>query len=1151
MNKLRLNIDGKEVTGYKGQTILQVAEENGIHIPTLCHDERVKAYASCGICLVEAEGVPKLLRSCSTEIEDGMVIKTNTRRVLESRKTNLELLLSGHSGDCRPPCVLACPAHTDCQGYVGLIANGENDAAIRLIKEQIPLPASIGRVCPHPCESACRRKLVDDPISILNLKRYAADLDLGKADPYLPECAPAVGKSVAIIGGGPSGLSAAYFLRQMGYHVTIYDAMPKLGGMLRYGIPEYRLPKVVLDQEIALIAKMGVELVCNTKIGRDLTMDRIRKKHDAVIISIGAWTSSTLPCTGNDLDGVFGGIDFLRRVVQNEPIQIGETVAVVGGGNTAMDACRTLIRLGAKKVYNIYRRTRAEMPAEDLEITEAEEEGVEFKFLASPLELISDEDGKVCKMRLQKMKLGDPDASGRCRPEPMEGAEEILAVDNVIVAVGQGIDPSGMSNIELTTGRTIVADENTFATCTPGVFAIGDCCNRGASIAIEAIAKAKMAAASVDRYLSGKEVKYRPPYFVTRKDLTEEDFADQKKEHRYRLFACKAEDRKDNFMELTRGFSAETAKKEAARCLECGCQDYFECKLISMSHQFDVDPERFLDDTPRIEYKNEHPFIVRDPNKCILCGLCTRVCEEVVGVGALGLVGRGFGTTVMPAMEAPLTATGCISCGQCVSVCPTGALGERAINHKNVPLDTNKIETTCGFCSIGCQTCLESTGNMLVRAIPAKTEGINSALMCGMGRFGVTTFAEHGRLTRPLVRKNGKLIEITWYDAFVQIGKKLKSLKVKGEKTAVSVGHCFTVEDGGAIVALAGTLGADAFSFNHIRNGVKQVLGYDASPNTFEEIPSCEVLLSVGSTPVTNPVINYKFRQAAERGAKIFHLDTDGKKAHVDCDKIAVNNSTAFLKEVSKALIDLGCQPKSAEGLDELKGALAAITPSDEAKRVAQVLQKAKHAMIVFSMSEVSPAGAAEIANIAVLSGHINSPRNGIVMLRPQAGSQTVADLGVDEGYDAVRGVKAMVIFGEDPKADLSDVGFLVVVDTHLTKTAAKADLVIPMPTYAEIDGHFVNSERRIQSVSKAVVGPAQYRVSEICAEIAAIVECEAPSGTIQSMYPHVGVGECVPLPASTVCLAVVPECALFEETIPTNSRMMAIQAAIPTPATK
>ena len=237
MEKFKLNINGKEVKGLPGQTIFEVARENDIFIPTLCYDERTKIYGSCSICMCEVEGNPETHKGMCDGNRSGHGDRTNTERVIESRKTNLELLLSNHTGDCRPPCVLACPAQTDCQGYVGLIANGEYEAALELVKDKIPLPAALGRVCPHPCEESMQRGLVDEPISIQWLKRFVADNDLMGEEAFIPECEPATGKRVAVIGGGPMGLSAAYFLRQKGHDVTIFESMPKAGGMLRYGIP--------------------------------------------------------------------------------------------------------------------------------------------------------------------------------------------------------------------------------------------------------------------------------------------------------------------------------------------------------------------------------------------------------------------------------------------------------------------------------------------------------------------------------------------------------------------------------------------------------------------------------------------------------------------------------------------------------------------------------------------------------------------------------------------------------------------------------------------------------------------------------------------------------------------------------------------------
>ncbi|HAF60137.1 MAG TPA: molybdopterin oxidoreductase, partial [Clostridiales bacterium UBA9856] len=286
MENIKITIDGKECLGQPGQTILDVARNNGIDIPTLCYDDRVEIYGACGICVVEVEGNPKMVKACATLIAPDMVVNTKTDRVLESRKTNLELLLSNHVGDCRPPCALNCPAGTDCQGYVGLIANGEYREAVKLIKERIPLPGCIGRVCPHPCEDHCRRQLVDEPVSIAWLKRFAADME--GDDPYIPPVAPETGKKVAVIGGGPYGLSVAYYLRQKGHAVTVFESMPHFGGMLRYGIPQYRLPKDALNEDIELIKSLGVSIRTGVKVGTDIDWETIRNDYDAAFVAIGA-----------------------------------------------------------------------------------------------------------------------------------------------------------------------------------------------------------------------------------------------------------------------------------------------------------------------------------------------------------------------------------------------------------------------------------------------------------------------------------------------------------------------------------------------------------------------------------------------------------------------------------------------------------------------------------------------------------------------------------------------------------------------------------------------------------------------------------------------------------------------------------------------
>ena len=669
---ITLEIDGQSVSVPAGTTILEAAKTAGIDIPNLCYLKELGPYGACGVCVVEVENCPKMLRACSAKVAPGMVVHTKSEKALATRKLALELLMGDHDGDCQGPCKLNCPAHTDCQKYVKEIAEGRFADAVATIKETFPLPAAIGRVCPHPCEKACRRNLVEQPISIAQLKYFAADQVRKDGNERPIKVAAPTGKKVGIVGGGPAGLTAAFKLAQWGHDVTVYDQMPEMGGMLRYGIPEYRLPKAILKAETDAIAALGVQFINNFKIGRDADFAKLRSWFDAVIVANGAWKSTAMRVKGEELQGVWGGIDFLRAVVTGEKPDIGERVAIVGGGNTAMDACRTAVRVGAKEVFVVYRRTRKEMPAEDIEITEAEEEGVKFKFLYAPDEILG-KDGKVCGMRLQVMELGEPDERGRRKPVPVAGKVEEIALDSVIAAIGQRNDPEGFADLPQTPKGTIAADEGNFATTLPGVFACGDTVNKGAGIAIGAIAQANEAALAVNAYLRGGEYKPVKP-ILSERNLTEKDFEDRPRLARAVMPQRPAEERKHDFKEVNLGLSVEAAQAEAKRCLECGCHDFEDCKLIRYANLVQADTQRLRGAFHPGFTEQKLVTIERNQRKCILCNLCVRVCAEQAKQGLLGLVGRGFKTVIKPEFKDSAATAVCKDCRLCAENCPTGAL---------------------------------------------------------------------------------------------------------------------------------------------------------------------------------------------------------------------------------------------------------------------------------------------------------------------------------------------------------------------------------------------------------------------------------------------------------------------------------------------
>jgi len=478
-----------------------------------------------------------------------------------------------------PPCKLACPIHQDVQGYLALIAEGKFKEAYQLIRKTNPLPAVCGRVCYHPCENVCNRRYVDEPLSIAALKRFAADqVDVEEIE--IPSITKN-GKKVAIIGSGPAGLTTAHDLALMGYDVTIFEAASEPGGMLRMGIPAYRLPRDILSKDIGYIEKLGVQIKTNVKVGKQIRFKELKKKYQAIFLAAGAQRSVSLRIPGEDSEGVIPGLDFLRRVNMGEKVQLGRRVVVVGGGNTAIDAARVAVRLGSSTTI-LYRRSREEMPASKEEVHAAEMEGVKLTFLVAPKRIIA-EKGRISKVECIRMELGPPDASGRRRPIPIEGSEFTIEVDNLIAAIGQTPDLEFVKEIglELSPAGTLKVDEATLATNLEGVFAGGDVVTGPATV-IDAMAAGRKAAQSIDRYLKGEPLAPTPEEVKAPREPSEEQIAEFRErfpvQERIEPQVAEPSARIKDFSEVVRGYDIERAKSEADRCMDCGiCSECLEC----------------------------------------------------------------------------------------------------------------------------------------------------------------------------------------------------------------------------------------------------------------------------------------------------------------------------------------------------------------------------------------------------------------------------------------------------------------------------------------------------------------------------------------------------------------------------------------------
>lgn len=458
------------------------------------------------------------------------------------------------------PCVSLCPARVDIPGYVALILEGRYADAVRLIRKDNPFPTTCGFICEHPCEARCRRNMMDDSINIRGLKRAAADF-AGEVDP--PECAPGTGKRVAVLGGGPGGLSAAYYLQLMGHQATVFEMLPELGGMLRYGIPNYRLPKERLDEDINNILKTGVEVKHGLKIGQDITIQELRKQYDAVLITIGASTDKKLGLPGEDAAGVLSAVQFLRNVGKKEIMDLsGKHVAVIGGGNVSMDAVRTAKRLGAEKVSIVYRRRVADMTALPGEIDGAVAEGIELQTLKAPASIDVDEKGHIRGIYVTPQMISTI-RDGRASIRPTGEDDIYIPCDVLIVAIGQNIETAHFeeAGIPVVRGKIVTERSGTFENI-PGVFAGGDCASGPASV-IKAIAAAKVVAANIDEYLGFRHE------ISCDVEIPEANLFERTPCGRVNLTEREACERVHDFEGVENCMTETEARQEASRCLRC------------------------------------------------------------------------------------------------------------------------------------------------------------------------------------------------------------------------------------------------------------------------------------------------------------------------------------------------------------------------------------------------------------------------------------------------------------------------------------------------------------------------------------------------------------------------------------------------------
>jgi formate dehydrogenase major subunit len=1113
MSSLNIILNGKNITGNTGESILELAKRNGIEIPTLCNDPRIEPYSSCYVCVVEVEGMRGMQPSCSTKITEGMKITTNSDKVVKARKSALDLLVSNHYADCTAPCKQTCPAGVDVQGYISLIEKGLFSEAVELIKKVNPLPAICGRICVRPCEVACRRNLLDEgaAVGIDYLKRFASDIDLESPNRYIPEIKPSTGKKVAIIGAGPGGLSAAWFLQLQGHSCDIFEANPKSGGWLRYGIPEYRLPNEIIDKEVAAITELGANIYYNKNLGDNFSYKEIKEKYQATILTIGSQGGTPIGCEGDDAENVFSGIEFLRNMeITGQQYNFkGKTIAVIGGGNTAMDCCRTSLRCNADKVYVIYRRTEKEMPANPIEIHESKLEGVEYLFLTAPKKVNKTNDGKVKSITCLKMELGEPDASGRRRPVVVENSDFEVEIDYILAAIGQKTIVNFINDINefATDGQLKInkwgdldANSKTLQTGINSVFAAGDGVTGPATV-IEAIAQARKAARSCDQYLKGQELTPENYEFISKKDNFKKQQKDNYKGHfakqlRHEMPTMDSTDR-INFKEVELGYENEqVAHEEANRCLECGCVEYYDCDLKKYATDYNATQEKYKGSFKDYEVKFDHPFIEIDNNKCILCARCVRICREVVGANALGLINRGFDTYVAPSMQKRLGDTNCESCGMCISTCPTAAISENAL-FKPGPVQTTSIQSICNYCSVGCEIEYHQKGDFVWKVTGSNGMINKDGNLCRFPKFGYNSINNKTRITKPLLKENGTFKEISFEEAYNIITNNANS--IKAEETAVFAGARLSNEEIFLVKKFAneGLKTQNIGSFHYLGRGNGYAINSLAT-TPFEQISGAEKVFLFGSEINTdNAVVGFMIQN--KKFLSKIKVESITTKQHSSMEykidkTLHIVSYYHFIKAANHYLLTeskqnnlfISAQTNGfedfkktalAENFDEL--ALKSGVSASIIKAFADDYNMTANAILVFSEKEISANTSVEIRNFAMITGKLGKTSMGIISLKEKNNSEGIlnfeaASLTNDilEKLNSGK-IKNLFIFGEDPigcSVDktstnkwFNNTNFIVVQDYFMTETAKQATLILPASFQFETGGSYTNTQKVIQ----------------------------------------------------------------------------------------